>query len=655
LISPLTIQSIIDACRVEEVVGDFVSLKKRGVNYIGLCPFHNEKTPSFTVSPTKGIYKCFGCGKAGNSVNFIMDHEHYNYPEALRYLAQKYNIEIEEKELTPNELKQLNEREALLHITDFAQKFFTDNLFNSEEGKAIGLSYFKERGFYTDIIRKFQLGYSVEKFNDFSDAAIKAGYNSEYLVKSGISIKNDEGVIYDRFRARVIFPIHNLSGKVIGFTARILSSDKSKAKYVNSPESEIYNKSKTLYGIFFAKNSIVANDMCYLVEGNTDVISLYQAGVENVVASSGTSLTADQIKLIKRFTRNITILYDGDAAGIKASLRGVDMILEEGLNVKIVLFPDGDDPDSFAKKNSPTELTKYIKDNSSDFIKFKVKLLYSENANDPLKKASLIKEIVNTISLIPDSITRSIYIKECSKLMEVQEQLLINEINKILYKNINKQNSFEIQPSIETIPEEEIKLDTEEISFEPQERYIIELLLNFGNINSNIDDFDDEGNPIEINKPTYKVIIEILNENNIEFTTPVYSKFIDEFNKIISENIVPDEKYFAYHNDKDISALAIEIYTSKYSISKNWKDLHKINIPSYSDEDSDKLINGIKGSIISLKIKIIEKKKNNISNYIKEANSKGNMDDVILLTQEFLKNMEDYKRLNIELGRIITK
>ena len=426
-----TIQTIIETARIEEVIGDFVSLKKRGSNYVGLCPFHNEKTPSFSVSPSKGIYKCFGCGKAGNVVNFVMEHEHYNYPEALKYLAKRYGIEVEEEEMTPEMKQELDERESMFAVNDFVTRHLHQNLMETDEGKSIGLSYLKERDFLEATIEKFQLGYALDKRDDYSKHAIKHGYKKEVLVKTGLTIdKND--LLIDRFRGRVIFPIHNLTGKVIGFGGRILSSEKSTAKYINSPDSDIYNKSKVLYGIYFARNAIVKQDNCYLVEGYTDVISLHQAGIENVVASSGTSLTVDQIKLIKRYTPNITILYDGDPAGIKASFRGIDLILEQGMNVKIVLFPEGEDPDSYARSHRTSEVQEFIKKQATDFIKFKTNLMMGETTGDPTGRASLIKEIVNTIAQIPDGINRAVYIKECSTELDIPEQTLMNELNKTL-------------------------------------------------------------------------------------------------------------------------------------------------------------------------------------------------------------------------------
>lgn len=656
LISRETIQTILETAQIEEVVGDFVSLKKRGVNYLGLCPFHNEKTPSFTVSPAKGIFKCFGCGKAGNSVNFIMEHEHSSYPDALKYLARKYQIEIEEKEQTPEEIKLLNERETLLHISDFAQKHFTENLFETEEGKAIGLTYFKERGFFNETIRKFQLGYSPEKWEELTEAALKSGYKEENLLKTGLSIKKDDGSMYDRFRARVIFPIHNLSGKVIGFTSRILSADPNKPKYVNSPESEIYSKSKTLYGIFFAKNAIVANDNCFLVEGNTDVISLFQSGIENVVASSGTSLTADQIKLVKRYTYNITILYDGDKAGIKASIRGVDMILEEGMNVKVVLFPEGEDPDSYARNNSPTELKKYIAENATDFIHFKVKILADEAANDPIKKAGLIKEIVNSISLIPDTITRSIYVKECHHLLDVSEQILINEVNKILRKKFKK----ETEPKEELLPEPtdyiaEPQVETDDLDSDSQEHHIIELLLTYGNKEVTTGYTEEEGEKTETKDSVAKIIIDYLNEDDTKFLNPLYQQLIDEYVKCFENGIVPDEKHFIYHENQEMSKLAVDVFSSQYHISDNWFDRHKIFVASIGDDDNIVLNKDIQKSVLSLKIKIIERIRRDIQHEIKTAQEKGDYDEAILLLVKDNEYSKMYRTINEKLGRIITK
>ena len=477
-----TIDTIISTIRIEEVIGDFVTLRRRGVNMIGLCPFHNEKTPSFTVSPAKGIYKCFGCGKAGNGVNFVMEHEHFSYPEALRYLANKYQIEIEEEVQSIEMQEQISEREALFNLNQFALDFFEKTLHDTEEGKAIGLSYLKERGVRDDIIRKFKLGYSPSTWDAFTKHAREHGYKLEALVKSGMTLQKDERA-YDRFHSRVIFPIHSVSGKVIGFGGRILTSEKNRPKYVNSPESEVYNKSKSLYGIYFARNPITLKDNCFLVEGYTDVISLHQAGIENVVASSGTSLTHEQIRMILRYTKQVTILYDGDPAGIKASFRGIDMIVEEGMDVKIVLFSDGEDPDSYARNHHPDEVEKFITKHADNFILFKTRMLLGETKGDPIQKAALIKEIVNTISLIPDGISRTLYIKECSALMNVPEQVLMNEVRKLLRNKIKKQIPVVEKPEDIGWMEDTTAPSQEEIdlmSDEYQERELIRQLLLYG-------------------------------------------------------------------------------------------------------------------------------------------------------------------------------
>ncbi|MDP4203320.1 MAG: DNA primase, partial [Bacteroidota bacterium] len=413
MIDQITVDKIINAAQIVEVVSDFVTLRKRGVNYLGLCPFHDERTPSFSVSPAKGICKCFSCGKGGNAVNFIMEHEQLSYYEALKYLAKKYHIEVIEKELSAEEIAQKNDRESMLALNKYAQGYFSNILHHSPEGKNVGMTYFHERGFREDIIKKFQLGYSLDQRDAFSAEALGKGYKKEFLVKTGLSIERDGGKIYDRFWGRVMFPVHTLSGNVIAFGGRILKKDEKAAKYVNSPESEIYHKSNELYGIFFAKQSIVKHDRCFLVEGYTDVISMHQSGVENVVASSGTSLTKGQIRMIHRFTENVTVIYDGDAAGIKASIRGIDMLLEEGLNIKVVLLPPGEDPDSFAKSQNASDFIAYIDAHQSDFIRFKTGLLLEEAGKDPIKRAALIGDLVRSIAIIPNSIIRSVYVKEC--------------------------------------------------------------------------------------------------------------------------------------------------------------------------------------------------------------------------------------------------
>ena len=440
MIDQPTIDRILDAANIVDAVSEFVTLRKRGINYVGLCPFHTDKTPSFYVSPAKNICKCFACGEGGTAVHFIMKHEQLNYFDALRYLAKKYNIEIQERELTDKEKQRKSDRESMLIVNSWAQQYFTTQLYEHVEGKTVGLRYFAERGFREDTIRKFQLGYSLDKRDALYKEATKNGYKKEFLEKTGLVIAYDNGGVNDRFRGRVIFPVHTLSGKVVAFGGRVLKKDEKTAKYVNSPESEIYHKSNELYGIYFAKQAIVKEDRCFLVEGYTDVISMHQAGIENVVASSGTALTQGQIRLIHRFTSNITVLYDGDAAGIKAALRGIDLLLEDGMNVKVVLLPDGEDPDSFARKHNASQFSEFIKQSETDFIRFKTRLLLDDAGTDPIKRSALITDIIRTVAIIPDNIARSIYIRECSAMMEIDEQVLLNEVNKIRLSKEERQN-----------------------------------------------------------------------------------------------------------------------------------------------------------------------------------------------------------------------
>lgn len=580
MITKSTIDKIIETARIEEVVGDYVALKKRGANLLGNCPFHNEKTPSFTVSPARGIYKCFGCGKAGNAVGFLMEHDHLTYPEALKHLAKKYGIEVEEDNYSPEQIIEQNERESLYVVISYAQKYFCDKLFESEEGKAIGLTYFKERGFSEDTIQKFQLGFSLKDWDGFTQNAIENGFTKEVLVKAGLTIEKDKGDeetsarLYDRFRNRVIFPVHNVSGRVIAFGARILQTDPKSPKYLNSPESEIYIKSKSLYGIYFAKKSIIQNDECFLVEGYTDVISLHQTGIENVVASSGTSLTQDQIRLIGRYTKNVTILYDGDTAGIKASLRGIDLILEEGLNVKIVLFPDGEDPDSYSKKVSAGAMLQYIKDNAKDFINFKTALLLQEAANDPVKKAALIKDIVGSIAKIPDAILRSAYIKQCAVMMEMNEQVLVSEMNKLrkdlFRKQFNQQEennvvSDELFDSVMSANQPAVSDD----STTYQEKEIVRVLLNYGDREFYFQ--PDEGEPLKLAVRDF-MLNEILTDGvgfDDEVLAGVFTYFSNASGKEFQE--ILDE--LKSHNEENIRNKSIELLFNKYDLH-NWESKH---------------------------------------------------------------------------------
>jgi DNA primase len=643
-----TIDTIIQTARIEEVIGDFVALRRRGVNQIGLCPFHNEKTPSFTVSPAKGIYKCFGCGKAGNSVNFIMEHEHFSYPEALRYLARKYNIEIEEEEQTPEQLQEISEKESLFNLNLFAQQYFTKALFETEEGKAIGLSYFRERGIREDIIRKFQLGLSPEKWDGFSEYAIQQGYKKEYLLKTGLSLEKD-GRLYDRFHARVIFPISSVTGRVIGFGGRILGNDKNRPKYVNSPESEIYNKSKTLYGIFFAKNAIISKDNCLLVEGYTDVISLHQAGIENVVASSGTSLTHDQVRMIQRYTSNISILYDGDPAGIKASFRGIDMIVEQGLNVKIVLFPDGEDPDSFARKNHPAEVESFINNNSLNFILFKTRLLLGETENDPIKKASLIKEIVNTIALIPDAISRSLYVKECSALMTISEQVLMSELNKILRARVKKSAS-ETNSAPEEIPTEQItsepQFDLDLDSAEYQEMEIIRLLLLYGQTLIPIKKHPGDEEKVKVSVADY--VVHDITQDEMSFENEIYKYIFNEFIEGVENDDIPNGIKFLSHQNHEISSLAVNLLFTPYELSQNWL---KNNIMIETEET--RLQMHMVLSLLAFKARKLDKMMTGIRKKLADASSPEEEGALMKTYQELKK--QSIKINNDGLGRIITR
>lgn len=649
MISSDTIQQIFDAIRIEEVVGDFVNLKKSGKSYKGFSPFTDETNPSFFVSPTKNIFKCFSSGVGGNAVKFLMEHEHFTYPEALRYLAKKYNIEIEEKERSPEEIQEMNERETLFHINSFAVKFFEDQLHETEEGKAIGLSYLKERGYQLDTIKKFQVGYSPDAWEAFTQHALKNGYKLEYLVKLGLTIEKDDKKTYDRFRSRVLFPIHNLSGRILGFGGRIMVSDDKKPKYVNSPESEIYNKSQNLYGIYYSKSSIIRNDLCYLVEGYTDLISLFQAGIENVVSSSGTSLTIEQIRLIKRYTPNITILYDGDAAGIKASFRGIDLILEQGMNVKIILFPEGTDPDSFAQNNTTSDLVAFINDNANDFIKFKTNLLKEEAANDPVKKAGLIKEIIESIAIIPDSIFRTIYVKECSSILDIPEQTLINELNRILRKKFRiKQEGIQkeyIQERTEYKPPRQT--ETNDTHSEFQERNIIRLILNYGNNDILFEELDEHKKKIEVPVKVAQFIVSDLQEDDIRFANPIYQKIFDEYSKAIEKEHIPSEQHFINHEDPEVSRITIDMLSSQYELSKNW-DKVRIHVPT----EEERLKKNVETSLLALKDKEVKKEILTNQKRLKETNEKNEM-TLLLEEQKELKAVS--REINAKLSRIITR
>ncbi len=578
MISRATIDRIYAAAIIEDVIGDFVHLKKSGSSWKGLSPFSKERTPSFFVVPAKGIYKDFSSGKGGNVIDFLMEHEKFSYPEALRWLANRYNIEIEEEQQSTEQLQEKTEREQLSIVTEWAAKWFQQQMIETEEGQAIGLSYFQERGFRPETIRTFQLGYSPDRWDALIKAATEAGYNTEYLIKTGL-VKEKEDKLFDFFKGRVMFPIHNISGKVIAFGGRTLRSDKNIAKYFNSPESELYVKSNVLFGLHLAKNAIVREDVCFLVEGYTDVISLHQAGVENVVASSGTSLTEGQIRLIKRYTPNITILYDGDSAGIRASFRGIDMILKEGLNVKVLLFPDGDDPDSFARKNSSEAIQEFISKNAQDFITFKTSLLLSETGGDPVKKAALIRGIVDSIALIPDAITRSVYTQECSRLLQISEQVLLTELNKSILQKLKKDKEEPLpildEPEKSGIPENDYVQD--EINLHHQERELIRILLSYGEYPITIVAKNelDELEPMTISVSEF--LITGLQQDEITLEHETYRRILFEYIEFIGREEFPEVRAFTLHPDQEISGETSRIVTSQHQLSSNWKIKHNIN------------------------------------------------------------------------------
>lgn len=686
MIPKLTIDKIIDASRVEEVIGDFITLKKRGANLLGLCPFHGEKSPSFTVSPAKGIYKCFGCGKSGTSVNFIMDHESLSYPEALKYLANKYGIEVIEKEITNEEKLQQNEKESLYIVMQYAQKYFSELLLNDDMGRSVGLGYFKERGFTEDIITKFNLGYSSEERRKFVETAVKNGYKPEYLVKTGMAILSNNHVegtpitekdIFDRYTNRVMFPIHNITGRVIGFGGRILTSDKKLAKYINSPQTDIYDKSKTLYGLFQAKKTIIQDDMCYLVEGYTDVISMHQSGIENVVASSGTSLTVEQIKLIHRFTKNITILYDGDFAGIKASFRGIDLILEEGMNVRVLLFPDGDDPDSYSKKVTQEEFKQFIKENSKDFISFKTNLLYKEAEHDPIKRAELIKDIVESISVIPDAISRSVYVRECSNIMDISEQILQTEINKLTRKKSNKLQSKENNsglrepqsPNVESqtttqqnnfasSPYDEIPLEAlipgefqepvVDLILDNEEKELLRMMMQYGNVLIDVEAEDTDSQDIVIQLTVCEAVIFELWRDQIEFLNPIHQLVLDEFRNQLEQGNIPNLKTFLHHENPAIAQVAINVATDddKAVVSPKWEKFG-VTVP----KEIHALKKGVEHQLFSLKEKRLSGMIHQTKEMLKTADPFEN-EDVF----KFLISLETQKkRVNKILGRIVIK
>ena len=682
MIDKQTVAKILDAAQIVDVVSDFVTLRKRGVNYIGLCPFHDEKTGSFTVSPAKGIFKCFGCGKGGGPVHFIMEHEQLDYPGALRYLAKKYHIEIVEKEMTPEEQQSQSDREAMFALNTWAQSYFTKQMNGTEEGRAVGLSYFRSRGFTDEIIEKFGLGYCLDKSDAMTLTALQSGYKADFIEKCGLGNRRDNGTWYDRFRGRVMFPVHTLSGKVVAFGGRVLKKDDKTAKYVNSPESEIYHKSNELYGIYFAKQSIVKYDRCFLVEGYTDVISMHQAGITNVVASSGTSLTPGQIRMIHRFTPNITMLYDGDAAGIKASIRGIDLLLEEGMNVKVVLLPDGEDPDSYAQSNNASDFIDFIDRNQVDFIRFKIQLLLDEIGNDPIKRAGLIQDVVHSVSLIPDTIVRSVYAKECAKLLEIDEKVVLAEIQKILRAKKEKElirktngesasalTNYEVTPKHETTPayrQEPAMRDVVQngmvvpmVTLDKEELNVLYYVVRYG-----------EEVLFEVEEGVYQTVAQFVitslsdleEEGQSIFRNPLHQKMLDESRSFDAQNSVNSSRYFTNHIDPQISAIAADLMTDKYVLSRKYTKHEefvgdpKANPREYEEylvqrekERKETLVREIFTVVHEYKAAIICDKEREVDQQIREAQEANKTMEMI----ELIKKKQAILKAKKELSQVI--
>jgi DNA primase len=636
MISRDTIDEVKNRVDIVDVIGDFVTLKRSGQNYKALSPFSNEKTPSFYVVPAKGIFKDFSSGKGGDAITFVMEHEGMSYVEAIRFLAQKYGVELKEDATSQEHAAEKNERDSLYIVMNYAKENFKDLLKNHEEGQSIGLSYFHERGFNDRTIEKFELGYALNAWDHLSRKAVSEGFSEDILEKAGLLIKKDDGKKYDRFRGRVIFPVHNLSGKIVAFGARILTKEKDQPKYINSPETEIYHKSNVLYGLFQSKNAIRREDFCYLVEGYTDVTSLHQADIDNVVASSGTALTEEQIKLMRRFTENVTVLYDGDRAGIKAALRGIDLILKGGLNVRIVLLPDGEDPDSFSKKMGSTELKKYLLDHTKDFISFKIDLYAADASRDPIKKAEAIREIVNSIALIPDAIKRSVYIQETSSLLKIPETVLLTELNKILIddrkKKAEKAPTEVKEQTIPTFEDTPSKLDAASM-VTVQERESIRLLLNYA----------------ESHYEEQRLLDFMLTElDDVEFTNPVLKQIYDEFKQGAERGEVIDTLYLMEHGTVEMKQTVAELTTTKYETSRHWGEKFHIYIPHEKE-----IVNNVAyTNVLRLKFRLIQKLMEENLEQLKQATSESDMEKYFTI-HENLKGAE--RQLASILGIVITR
>lgn len=668
MIDQATIDRIISAANIVDVVSEFVTLRKRGVNYVGLCPFHADKSPSFYVSPAKNICKCFACGEGGTAVHFIMKHEQIGYLDALRYLAKKYGIEIQERELTEREKQFRNDRESMFIVNQWAQQYFSQNLFENLDGRLVGLRYFIERGLREETIRKFQLGYALDQRDALAKAAQLAGYQRKYLEKTGLVIADEDGKrTYDRFRGRVIFPVHSLSGKVVAFGGRILKKAEKTAKYVNSPESEIYHKSDELYGLFQAKQTIVRKDHCFLVEGYMDVIGMHQAGIENVVASSGTALTRGQIRLIRRFTNNITILYDGDAAGIKAAIRGIDMFLEEEMNVKVVLLPDGEDPDSFARSRSASEFGEFIAGHETDFIRFKTQLLLKEVGDDPVKRAELISDMVRTIALIPNNISRAVYIRECAAMMAIDEQVLINEVNKI---RLGKVTAASPQtPSVTPVAtgdgtkrEEEgpeanaeanpagdstatTKAPVAPSPYRPFEIALLRYVVRYGE--RVLFDYFDEERQEQVTMRVAAYIRFDLERDDLTFYTPQFKQMLDEAADRCDEPGFVAQRYFLAHPDPLISQAAASLISEKYQLSKYHSKYREL------EQEEDKLDLLVPRDIYAFKEAYILHQIKELQSQIKTAQAAGDMEGVMTLMARIAKLNEIKSVLCKELGERI--
>lgn len=657
MISQNTIETVFETARVEEVIGDFVQLKRAGSNLKGLSPFSNEKSPSFMVSPVKQIWKDFSSGKGGNAVTFLMEHEHFSYPEAIRYLAKKYNIEIEETEISDDAKAEANEKESMYLVSEFARNYFHSTLLNTDEGKAIGYSYFKERGFTKDTIEKFGLGYSPETWDAFTMEALGKGYKLEYLEKTGLTIVKDDKQ-FDRFKGRVMFPIQSMSGRVLGFGGRILTNDKKAAKYLNSPESEIYHKSKVLYGIYHAKQAIAKLDNCFLVEGYTDVIQLHQAGIENVVASSGTALTPDQIRLVNRLTKNITVLFDGDAAGLRASIRGIDLILEEGMNVKVCTFPDGEDPDSFAKKTPYDELVAYLNDNAMDFIQFKASLLMKEAKNDPIKKAELIRDMVTSVSKIPDKIKREIYIQECSRIMDISEDVLFNTLAQLVQKDIHEagkklkteQKAFEVVRP-ETNPEMVTKVD---VLYE-LERKIIEILLLYGTVEEEFEDVllkaNEDGEAVEVKEMnTYKVYQRIylsLQEDEVELAHPLFRAIYNDLINYFHQHETFELEQYLMRLEPELAQEVTHILMEEErELLHNW-EAQQIIVKQKNQTVSQY----VSETILTLRWFLVDKIINELKNAL-SAEPEADNSETLAMAMEYYKLINSFSS---KLGRVMSR